>query len=126
MEGEKRILIVDDEVDFVDSLRVRFESEGYEVVTAYDGHEGLRAARDKKPDLIVLDIAMPKLDGYEVCKIIKSDPTLTNMHIAILIETWRDRDQFVESGIDADMFFTKPFDDDVFVEKVKKLLGDDG
>lgn len=123
MEGEKQILIVDDEKDLVELLRVRFESEGFGVLVAYDGHEGLRIAREKRPDLILLDIAMPKLDGFEVCKIFKSDITLENIPVVIITGVWRDENKFVEEGIEAELFITKPFENDELVKKVKQLLG---
>lgn len=122
MEGEKQILIVDDEKDLVELLQVRFESEGFGVLVAYDGHEALRITREIKPDLIILDIAMPKLDGYEVCKIIKSDPTLEAIPIVIITGVWRDENRFVEEGVEAELFITKPFENDVLVNKVKQLL----
>jgi len=80
----KKILVVDDEEQLVDMLKMRLRANGYEVITAYDGEEGLRKAREFKPDLIVLDIIMPKMAGSEVAAVLKEDVEFSNIPIIFL------------------------------------------
>jgi len=79
MAEQKLILIVDDEADLVSVLRIGLEIEGFEVVAASDGEEGLRKAREERPDLVVLDLMLPKLDGYRVCRALKFDERYRNL-----------------------------------------------
>ncbi len=69
----KKVLVIEDEVELVAALEVRLKTEGYEVITAYDGEEGLNKAREENPDLIILDIMLPKMDGFKVSRLLKFD-----------------------------------------------------
>ncbi len=90
MEKKAKILLVDDDPDFVEATRMVLESKPYQVVVAFDGDEGLAKARKEKPDLILLDIIMPRMDGFKVCEKIKSDPELSGIPI-IMITSFSER-----------------------------------
>ena len=82
--ANKKILIVDDEVQLVDMVKMRLEANNYDVIVAYDGQEGLDKARKEKPDLIILDLMLPKMDGYKVCRMLKFDEKYKNIPILML------------------------------------------
>jgi DNA-binding response OmpR family regulator len=122
----KKILIVDDEVHIkmlleqtLEELEDEFEVDLY---TASDGEEGLEFIRSKRPDLVFLDIMMPKMNGYEVCRIIKDDVSLADVKIILLTAKGQevDRKQGLELG--AMMYMTKPFDPDEILRVSKELL----
>ena len=81
---KKRILVVDDEVELVKAIQIRLEQADYEVIVAYDGQEALEKARKEKPDLIVLDLMLPKIDGYKVCRMLKFDDKYKQIPIIML------------------------------------------
>ena len=122
MRDPPLILAVDDMPENLEILRVRLEANGYEVTTAADGEEGLAAARRLVPDLILLDIMMPKMSGFEVCKRIKSDPKtrdITVIMVTALNETG-DVERAAECGTDD--YLSKPIDRRALVEQVRGLL----
>ncbi|MFH1874363.1 MAG: response regulator [Pseudomonadota bacterium] len=123
MGEKKKILIIDDETDLVELLRIRLEALNYQVYAANDGQEGLDKAREVNPDLILLDVMMPKMDGYQVCRMLKFDEVYKN--IPIIMVTARGRSQDVETGkkVGADDYMTKPFETSALLEKIKKFLG---
>ena len=118
----KHILIIDDEQDMLDLLRPRLEAAGYEVSTASDGQEGLDKAREEKPDLILLDVMMPKIDGYQVCRFLKFDEDYK--HIPIVLLTARGQEQDRETGkkVGADGYLTKPFEKEELLNTIDRLL----
>jgi DNA-binding response OmpR family regulator len=118
----KRILVVDDEQDILLLLQRRLESAGYDVTTAATGSEGLEKARKESPDLIVLDLMLPGLDGYQICGILKHDRRY--MKIPILILTARAQPKDYELGIKvgADAYVTKPFEPQTLLAKIEDLL----
>lgn len=120
--GIKRVLIVDDEPHLIRSLAFVMSREGYEVFTAENGEEALCKAIENKPDLIFLDIMMPKKNGYEVCEAIRQMPDLKNTHIIILSAKGSeiDREKALSSG--ADSFISKPFSPFEVVSMVKNLV----
>ena len=120
--SKKRILFVDDEKDLVTMVAVRLESKGYEVLAAYDGEEALAKARKEKPDLIILDIMMPKMDGYDVCTALKGDPQYAGIPIIMFSAKAQPRD--VERGkqAGADAYITKPFEPQALLEQVQELI----
>src|SRR5512135_1901827 len=83
-ENRAKILVVDDEADLVSVLRFGLQVEGFEVLDAYDGEAGLRLAREARPDLIVLDLMLPKMDGYQVCRALKFDERYRTIPVFIL------------------------------------------
>ena len=122
--SQKRILIVDDEKDLVDMLKLRLEAAGYEILEAYDGQEGLEKAKDEKPDLILLDLMLPKMDGYQLCRILKFDEDYK--HIPIIMLTARAQQQDKQQGTTcgADEYVTKPFEPKELLSVIQKHIKD--
>ena len=118
-----RILIVDDEPNIVRSLNFVLNKEGYDVSIAEDGEQALTMIRSSKPDLLILDVMMPKKNGYDVCLDVKSDPALRDIYVLIL--TAKGREDEREEGLSqgADEFITKPFSPMMIAARVKELLG---
>ena len=116
------ILIVDDNPTNLDILKTRLRANNYEVITAADGEAGLAMAREKQPDLMLLDIMMPKMDGIEVCRRIKEDPSLP--FIPIIMVTAKADSKDVVAGLEAggDEYLTKPVDHAALVARVKSML----
>ena len=124
-EKKKTVLLVDDERDIVELTRLRILSMGYNVIVACDGEEAIEKVRKERPDLVLLDVKMPKLDGYQVCKIVKSDPELKNIPIILFTASSRHvmelSDRALELG--AASCIKKPFDSKELLEQIKKLIG---
>ncbi|NOT32832.1 MAG: response regulator [Candidatus Eisenbacteria bacterium] len=120
-----KILVVDDEIYIVHILDFSLGMEGYEVVTALDGEQAVEKARAEHPDLIVLDIMMPKLDGYETCKILKADAATKDIPVILLSAKGRNVDQKVGFEVGADDYITKPFSPRKLVERINSILGQD-
>jgi two-component system, OmpR family, alkaline phosphatase synthesis response regulator PhoP len=118
-----RILVVDDEIYIVHILDFSLGMEGYEVVTALDGEEGLQKAIEFKPDLIVLDIMMPKMDGYETCKALKADERTKNTPVILLSAKGRNVDMQTGYDVGADEYITKPFSPRKLVDRINAMLG---
>jgi len=118
-----KILVVDDEIYIVHILDFSLGMEGYEVVTALDGEQALEKLQSERPDLIVLDIMMPKLDGYEVCKAIKSNSQTRHIPVILLSAKGRNVDQKMGFDVGADDYITKPFSPRKLVERINQLLG---
>ena len=108
-ESHDRVLIADDNEANVDILETRLTSQGYQVITARDGAEGLAAARSHHPDLILLDIMMPDIDGYEVCQRIKQDPATQGAAIIFLSALSDTKDKVKGLDLGAVDYITKPF-----------------
>ena len=109
-ERKFRILVVDDEADLVSVLRFGLEIEGFAVLEAGDGEEGLGKAREHRPDLLVLDLMLPKLDGYKVCRALKYDDRFKNMPIIILSARSGEQDRRLAFDMGADGVRTKPYE----------------
>ena len=118
-----KILVVDDEIYIVHILDFSLGMEGYEVLTALDGEQALEKARAEHPDLIVLDIMMPKLDGYETCKMLKADAGTKDIPVILLSAKGRNVDQKVGFEVGADDYITKPFSPRKLVERINTILG---
>jgi len=118
-----KILVVDDEIYIVHILDFSLGMEGYEVITALDGEQAVEKARSEKPDLIVLDIMMPKLDGYETCKILKGEKETRDIPVILLSAKGRNVDQKVGFEVGADDYITKPFSPRKLVERINSILG---
>lgn len=122
MTEKTRILLVDDEADILDFLQYSLESEGYEVSTARSGHKAIELAAKNPPDLILLDVMMPELDGIETCKELRQNKALENTVIAFL--TARDEDYSQIAGFDAgaDDYISKPVKPRVLLSRIRGLL----
>ncbi len=116
------ILIVDDNPANVDILQTRLASHNYDILTAADGEAGLALAREKQPDLILLDIMMPKVDGIEVCRILRADPSLPFMPIIMVTAKTDSKDIVAGLEAGADEYLTKPVDQAALVARVKSML----
>ena len=117
-----KVLVVDDEEYIQHILNFSFGAEGYEVVTAADGEEAIKKAQDEKPDIIVLDIMMPKMDGYEACKKLKSDPKTKAIPVILLTAKGRDVDRRLGSDAGADDYVVKPFSPGRLIERVEGIM----
>jgi DNA-binding response OmpR family regulator len=117
-----KVLVVDDEEYIQHILNFSFGAEGYEVVTAADGEEGIKKAQDEKPDIIVLDIMMPTMDGYEACKRLKSDPKTKAIPVILLTAKGRDVDRRLGSEAGADDYVVKPFSPGRLIERVEGIM----
>jgi len=118
----KKILIVDDEQDIVELLKYNLEKEGYKCYTASNGEEGVAKAKDKKPDLILLDIMMPKVDGIEACRQIRADDALSEVFIAFLTARGEEYSEIAGFDVGADDYITKPIKPRVLISRIKALL----
>ena len=122
MRSPPRILIADDNAANLDILRTRLASQGYEIVTAIDGDAALEAAREHLPDLILLDIMMPKRDGFEVCRLLKSDAALPFMPIILVTAKGDTRDIVAGLECGGDEYLTKPVDHAALTARVRSIL----
>lgn len=104
-----RILVVDDEPDLVMVLKIGLETEGYDVLTASDGEQGLALARQSVPDLLVLDLMLPRMDGYKVCRALKFDERYKKIPIFILSARSGETDRRLALELGADEFHSKPY-----------------
>ena len=117
MEGKKTVLIVEDEKNIVDIIRFNLRREGYDTLEAYDGEAGLALAREKKPDLLLLDVMMPKMMGFDVCRALREEGD--NVPIIILTAREEEEDKILGLEIGADDYITKPFSMRELMARVK-------
>ena len=118
----KRILIVDDERFFIEPVKRLLESLGYEVYEAYDGITGLSKAREVQPDLIMLDLMLPGMNGYQVCRLLKFDKQFKNTPVIIVSAKDGDRDREVGIQSGAELYLVKPLNYQTFPAELKALL----
>ena len=121
---QPKILVVDDEPDLVNILESRLRTNGYEVLTALDGLNGLLAAKREQPDLMLLDVMIPKIDGFSVCRLLKFDEKYQDITIVILSALNQEKDSLLGREVGADAYLTKPFDANTLLETIKQLLWD--
>ena len=119
----KRVLVVDDEPNIVMSLRVLMEREGFEVEVAPTGEAALKALGRGPADLVLLDVMMPALDGFEVCQRIRSNPAWADTRIIMLTAKGREVERDKGLALGADEYVTKPFSTRELVARVKQMLG---
>jgi class 3 adenylate cyclase/CheY-like chemotaxis protein len=122
VRAQPRILVVDDNPTNVDILRTRLIAHGYEVLTASDGEEALAAAREHLPDLVLLDVMMPKLDGVEACRRLKADPSLPFTPVVMVTAKGDAKDVVAGLEAGADEYLTKPVDHSALVARVRSML----
>jgi len=115
----KKVLVVDDDVKTVDLVKLYLMRDGYHVLTAYDGIEALRLARESRPDLVVLDLMLPDIDGIEVCRILRHE---SDVPIIMLTARSTDHDKLTGLGLGADDYVTKPFSPKELAARVQAVL----
>ncbi len=118
----KTVLIADDEPNIVISLEFLLKREGYQVLVARDGEEALQAIRAHRPDLVLLDVMMPRLSGHEVCQAVRADPALAATRILMLTAKGRATDVAKGQALGADAYMTKPFSTRELAEQVAAML----
>lgn len=119
---KKKILLVDDEMQLAEVVKMRLEANGYDVLTAYDGKDAFDKARTQKPDLIILDLMLPKIDGYKVCRMLKFDDKFKSIPIILFTARAQDSDVALGKEVGADAYITKPFEPEILLSKIKELL----
>jgi len=123
--SKKRILVIDDEMDFVKMLQARLRIEGYEVLVAEDGIKGVQTARKEKPDLIILDIMMPGLDGHSVCDTLKKSILTWSIPVIYLTARTGQADELLAMEKGARYYLTKPYNPSMLLEMIKSALSSD-
>jgi DNA-binding response OmpR family regulator len=120
--AKQKILVVDDEPDAIELIEFNLKQAGFEVLTAADGDEALRKARTSHPSLIVLDVMLPEIDGLDVCKILRRDPSTVSLPIIMVTAKAAELDRVIGLELGADDYVTKPFSPRELVLRIKKLL----
>ncbi len=120
--SKKRILVVDDEPDFLMAIKAMLEVNGFEVLAATDGQEGLSVARLEKPDLIVLDLMLPKMDGYKVCRFLKFDEKYRMIPIIMLTARGQEDDKQLGKEMGADFYIVKSERPEILLKKINEFL----
>ena len=125
----RKITLIDDDIEFCQATQILLESLGYEITLAHDGKKGLEKIREVKPDLVILDVMMPEMNGYDVCVVLKADPELQKIPVILL--TGVDK-AFFQTGYskhmgmmtEADDYIAKPVEADELAERVASFLGE--
>lgn len=123
MSDKKTILLVDDESDYVDLLVMRLKSDGYGLMIAYNGAQALETIKDQTPDVILLDIMMPEMDGYDLCKRLKENNLSKTIPVIMLTAKATREDRFMGLECGADDYIVKPFDYPSLLRTIEKLTG---
>jgi DNA-binding response OmpR family regulator len=118
----RRILVTEDSPTILEILKSVLTEEGYEVIAAADGQQALDLARTEKPDLIILNLMLPKIDGYKVCRMLKFDERFKNIPIIMLTARSKESDEQLGREVGADAYIRKPFQPEVMIDEIKKLL----
>ncbi len=119
----KKILIADDNENIRDALTYLLEDEGFELLLAKDGADTIRKVRELRPDILFLDIMMPEINGYDVCRTIKNDPELKRTYVIMLTAKGQVAEQERGKEVGADEYIVKPFSPMEILAKVKQILG---
>lgn len=119
---KKRILVIEDEAELVKAVEIRLKSANYEVLVAYDGQEGLEKVKKENPDLIILDLMLPKVDGFKVCRALKFDDKYKHIPIILFTARAQENDKKLGKDVKADAYITKPFDHEALLDKIKELI----
>ncbi|HEY4712555.1 MAG TPA: response regulator [Dehalococcoidia bacterium] len=118
----KKVLIIEDDPSFSRAVCHIVEKEGYSVITASNGITGLRMAKEDKPDLLILDVMLPGVDGFEICSRLRNEPQTTKLPIIMLSAKGQEADKTTGLKVGADVYLTKPVDRAVLLEKLTSLL----
>lgn len=122
MPTQKTIFVIDDEQDLVEMIRIKLEFEGFEVITACNGREALERIKDFTPDLILLDVMMPQLDGYQVCRKLKADSKYKHIPVIMFTAKAQENDKLWGEECGADAYLTKPYSFDDLLKKINTFL----
>ncbi|MFH1728080.1 MAG: response regulator [Pseudomonadota bacterium] len=122
MSDKKKILIVDDEPDFIKILKIRLEHAGYEIFEAANGLEGLEILKTEIPDLILLDVMMPDMNGYQFCRKVKSNEKTEHIPIIMVTAKAQESDKYWGLETGAVDYITKPYESSEMLEKIKKHI----
>ena len=120
--SSKKILIVEDERDILQLVKLYLEKEGFRTLSASTGTEGLRQAKQEKPDLVILDLMLPEIDGLEICKRLRSAPETAMLPIIMLTAKAEESDSIIGLELGADDYVTKPFSPKTLVARIKALF----
>lgn len=120
--GKSKILIIEDDRDIAEMLEYNLREEGYKTFSAFNGEQGVAMARKERPDLIILDIMLPIIDGFEVCRILKNDDTVAHIPIIILSAKSQETDKVVGLELGADDYVTKPFSPRELIARTRAIL----
>lgn len=120
------VLAADDDLDNLNIIKLKLEAHGLQVVTARDGDQALRMAREQSPALIILDVMMPKISGFKAARLIKFDAKLKAVPLILLTARTQELDRTTGGEVGADLYLTKPFDPEHLLKEVKRLLGPTG
>ena len=123
---KKKILLVDDEPIVLEPLKERLEKEAFEVISSSQGLEALNLARKESPDLIVLDLMLPSVDGFKICRLLKFDEKFKNIPIIVLTGRRREGDKSLAEEVGADSYISKPFETPFLMGKINELLYEKG
>lgn len=122
-ESRPIVLVADDDLDNLNIIKLKLEGHGLAVVTARDGDQALRLAREQPPGLIILDVMMPKLSGFKAARLIKFDSKLKPIPLILLTARTQETDRSTGEEVGADLYLTKPYDLEQLLREVKRLLG---
>jgi two-component system alkaline phosphatase synthesis response regulator PhoP/two-component system response regulator VicR len=121
-ESKTIILACDDDLDTLNIIKIKLEAQGYKVITARDGQQALSLVRQHKPDLVILDVMMPKLSGFKVARLIKFDSKSKQTPLILLTARTQEADRALGSTVGAELYMTKPFDPENLLKEVQRLL----
>jgi DNA-binding response OmpR family regulator len=119
--AKTKILLVDDERDLVETMEMALEAKGYDVVSAFDGEEGLKQAVSTRPDVIILDLMMPKMNGYQVCWELKNNDATRDIKVVMLTAKTQESDKFWGHETGADDYITKPFEMSYLIQRIESF-----
>ncbi len=122
MEEKKKLLLIEDDEHILELLKYNLETRHYEICIARDGDEGIRLARAEKPDLIILDLMLPKVDGLDVCRVIRKDDQVADTPIIMLTAKGSEMDKITGLELGADDYITKPFSIRELMTRIKVVL----
>ncbi len=121
-ELKNSIVLVDDEPNIRETVAFILEAEGFEVRTANDGIAGLEMVRRHRPKVVLLDVMMPRMDGYEVCRAIREDAELSEVFVLVLTARGQKADEVRALEVGADLYMSKPFDDEVVLDVIRDVF----